>query len=450
MSEGRCITWLNERDANENRSKNLEVTPSAFRRRDSASTSDPLDACRLRRMESYPSSQAFPSRESIGSSASYDSSEIDELPQDEEPPIETCLPPPPRTSGPEVLPATSQDFAELFPSSKKLLIRHDDTTLDGNLNLRVDAPVTTTRGMQRDITLYHLRMYDLRCRDFSLRRYSRDSGREVCHCARKSHKSRLGARPNIQRSLSSAFAAMLPKGDGKPQQAQPQQQQDHQQHPKQHSALVRQDSGYDTMHDEVDEHDLERPHSSNSNKAPAKDSVDWISVEFSNYAHVDVKRRGFKSDKRYDFDYWGSSYSWHRSTKKLGRSREVSYHLTRRDGSLVARIDPEALSEDEVVDEADKGGWIPRCSFQVVDKKVNGERQGDVADVVVATGLVVLADDCIRRRFRHQEAKDRPFSLDLIKGIALPPRSQTEPADKGHVPHGRFDHAYRKLLAGSL
>ncbi|MBE7181245.1 MAG: hypothetical protein INR71_08560, partial [Terriglobus roseus] len=40
-----------------------------------------------------------------------------------------------------IYPATPSDFAELFPSSRELLIRHDDTTVDGNMNLRVDADV---------------------------------------------------------------------------------------------------------------------------------------------------------------------------------------------------------------------------------------------------------------------------------------------------------------------
>ncbi|KAK4964112.1 hypothetical protein LTR28_004044, partial [Elasticomyces elasticus] len=41
----------------------------------------------------------------------------------------------------DALPATPQDFAELFPSHRRLLIRHDDSTLDGNMNLRIDCQV---------------------------------------------------------------------------------------------------------------------------------------------------------------------------------------------------------------------------------------------------------------------------------------------------------------------
>ena len=444
MGEGRCIRWLSDSGSGNvsvsdksseytqqsGHSKN--TTPRAYRRRESEDRSDLLDACRLRKLESYPSSQAFASTVSLDSCTSAPaSSESDEADHAQQI-LPAPHPPPPQYSAPEVLPATSSDFAELFPSSRRLAIRHDDTTLDGNLNLRVDAPITTIRGMQRDITLFHLRMYDLRSRDFSLRRYCRYSGREVCHCARKSRKSVLRARPNIQRSLSSAFAAMMPKSESKTQQ----------------SLLGRQDSGYDPVTDkadnDTDEHP-ERPHSSNSNKAPAKDAADCISIEYSNYAHLDIKRRGFKADKRYDFEYWGSSYSWHRTTQKMGSAREVSYHLTRRDGSLVARIFPEPLSEDQALDEMEKGGWVPPCSLHIVDKKINGEKLADVADVVVSTGLIALVDDCIRRRFREEEAKGYAFLLPIIKGRTIPKSQIGSPAKSPST-----ETPHRKLLGGSL
>jgi hypothetical protein len=41
-----------------------------------------------------------------------------------------------------VIAATPSDFSELFPSHRRLQIRHDDSTLDGNMNLRVDTEVT--------------------------------------------------------------------------------------------------------------------------------------------------------------------------------------------------------------------------------------------------------------------------------------------------------------------
>ena len=72
---------------------------------------------------------------------------------------------------PNVRPSTPQDFAKLFPSRERLSIRHDDFTPDGNMNLRVDTVVPGRR--RQTMQLFHLRMYDLGKRDFSLRRYCR-------------------------------------------------------------------------------------------------------------------------------------------------------------------------------------------------------------------------------------------------------------------------------------
>src|SRR5271167_1938680 len=42
-------------------------------------------------------------------------------------------------------PSTSEDFADFFPSTKRLSIRHDDTSYDGNMNLRVDIETGSGR-----------------------------------------------------------------------------------------------------------------------------------------------------------------------------------------------------------------------------------------------------------------------------------------------------------------
>ncbi|KAG0122685.1 hypothetical protein HOY82DRAFT_619832 [Tuber indicum] len=105
-------------------------------------------------------------------------------------------PPPPQAS-----PSTPSEFAELFPSTRCLSIRHDDSTLDGNMNLRVDTNVAAVGDVGKNVTLFHLRMYDLRTRDFSLRRYGRDCGREVAHIKRKTIKP-APQRPILQRSVN--------------------------------------------------------------------------------------------------------------------------------------------------------------------------------------------------------------------------------------------------------
>ena len=309
----------------------------------------------------------------------------------------------------DAMPASARDFAELFPSSRKLQIHHDDTTIDGNMNLRVDTPVRTLKGNDRKITLFHLRLYDLQSRDFSLRRYCRDSGREICHCARRSQKHAIGKRPGLQRSLSNAFAALKSRGDVKSPPT---------------PALNRTDSGYDTMNGEEEEEEEEeepqRPASSQSAKLSKAASSDTLTIEFSNYAHVDIARKGYKADKRYDFHYWGSSYTWRKTTQKIGQLREVSYHLTQRaDGHVVARIVPDPLTNDAAQDEVDKGGWIPPCTMWISDEKIIHARGTDIADVVVATGRVVLVDDSIRRRFHSQEARQLIIPLPIFAGLSM-------------------------------
>ncbi|KAK5240216.1 hypothetical protein LTR40_013985, partial [Exophiala xenobiotica] len=86
---------------------------------------------------------------------------------------------------PDAMACTPKEFGELFPSTKRILIQHDDTSPDGNLNLRADTEVTVSQGRKVKLTLFHLRMYDLADRQFSLRRYQRQSGRELCSSKRK-------------------------------------------------------------------------------------------------------------------------------------------------------------------------------------------------------------------------------------------------------------------------
>ncbi|KAI9722469.1 MAG: hypothetical protein M1828_004716 [Chrysothrix sp. TS-e1954] len=306
----------------------------------------------------------------------------------------------------DAIPASSRDFAELFPSSRKLHIHHDDATMDGNMNLRVDTPVRTLSGREGKITLFHLRMYDLKSRDFSLRRYCRDSGREICHSARKSQKHSIGKRPGLQRSLSNAYAALKSKGDIKSHH--------------QPTRLVRTDSGYDSMNSDTEEAEEPRPASSHSTKVSKVASSDTVSIEFSNYAHVDIARKGYKTDKRYDFHYWGSSYAWRKTTQKIGQLREVSYRLARReDEQVVARIVPDPLTNFAARDEVEKGGWIPPCTMWISDEKIIDARGTDIADVVVATGLVVLVDDSIRRRFHSQEAKQLIIPGPMFAALSM-------------------------------
>ncbi|KAL8932626.1 MAG: hypothetical protein Q9216_006752 [Gyalolechia sp. 2 TL-2023] len=280
--------------------------------------------------------------------------------------------------------STPHEFAEYFPSGRKLLIRHDDSTLDGNMNLRIDTEIREPGQHRLDLTLFHLRMHDLKNREFSLRRYCRDSGREVCHSTRKYTKPAAISRPGLQRSMSSALSSLRGKSDSKTATK---------------ASLKRQDSGYDSMSDEdIPEEAVSQNSTSRSISLP----TNTTQLEFSNYAHLDVKRRGAKTSKRYEFEYWGTRYLWKRVAVRMGHFKEVSYHLVDTDTTAtVAHIVPATMTTSESQEEEARGGWIPPCMMWISDAKIlNGLT--DVADVIVATGLIALVDDSIKSKF-HQK-----------------------------------------------
>lgn len=284
----------------------------------------------------------------------------------------------PARSRQSALPASPADFSQLFPSGRRLHIHHDSSTEDGNLNLRVDAEVYA--GDRRsEMTLYHLRLHSLLAREFSLRRYCRDSGREVCHSAWKQQNAVTAMRPGLQRSLSNALHSMRPKSDSKAPTL---------------DSLRRSDSGYGSLTSDTAE-TAERPRSA-SHGAEARPplSSDTIKLEFSNYAQMDVRRTGPKGHKRYDFEYWGVSYAWRRIVRKDGAEKSVAFHLTRSGSEKVlAYIVPVNREAGGCTD-----GLVRPCSFRLADEKlIDGPKDG--ADAVVASGLIALVDDSIRTRF---------------------------------------------------
>lgn len=199
------------------------------------------------------------------------------------------------------------------------------------------------------MTLFHLRMHDLKRREFSLRRYCRDSGREVCHSRRKYMKPSVIRRPGLQRSMSSALSGLRSKSETKTPTLK---------------SLARQDSGYDSMPeadvDEDDENSNSSPRTSSSIPMPTNTTL----LEFSNYTHLEVKRRGAKSSKRYEVEYWGIKYVWRRVSVRSGTFREAQYHLINaKTSATLAHIVPIPLSRHEMQEEEAKGGWIPPCSM---------------------------------------------------------------------------------------
>ncbi|OKO99195.1 hypothetical protein PENSUB_8582 [Penicillium subrubescens] len=275
----------------------------------------------------------------------------------------------------DALASTPSSFANLFPSTRRLLIRHDDATIDGNMNLRVDTVVPCRDGYQQDVILFHLRMYDLFSRKFSFRRYCRDSGREVCHSIRKETNPPHDRRPVFRRSWSTMLASFRPSSSGS---------NTHHAHVPMIDQLKRQDSGYgpgkkndlQALVDELASQELS-PSSSSSHE---KTLADTILLEFSNYAHVELKRRGGPGAKRYEYEYWSTKYQWRCECRREGDLREVSYYLVdMRSGKTIAHLVPDILTPLEAVEEESKGGWVPPSSLWISDPTVY-ERMPDVAE----------------------------------------------------------------------
>ncbi|KAI1083575.1 hypothetical protein F5B20DRAFT_411326 [Whalleya microplaca] len=299
-----------------------------------------------------------------------------------------------------VRPSSPEEFATLFPSRNRLTIRHDDFTPDGNMNLRVDTVVSGRR--RKTVQLFHLRMYDLNKREFSLRRYCRDSGREVCNSKRKYIEPACASRPTSQRSMSNAMKnftkrpqlARVPTGGSMfSARSRPGTSG---------SAAAADDDVADTF-----------ACTDKKQKTPPL-ATDTIKLEFSNYARVDVRRRGNKSSKRYEFEWWGHNYSWKRVSDKLTGS--VSFHLLR-DGNInapVAHIVPETRSPNQVAIDEQAGGWVPPCHMWISDESIL-DAVTDVADVIVSTGLMSLVDNCVKERWQTKK----------IHRIGLPLTSKT-------------------------
>ncbi|ROW02222.1 hypothetical protein VSDG_02425 [Cytospora chrysosperma] len=303
---------------------------------------------------------------------------------------------------PNVRPSTPKDFAQLFPSRNRLSIRHDDFTSDGNMNLRVDTDVPGKR--RTAVQLFHLRMYDLARREFSLRRYCRESGREVCNSKRKYVDQAAADRPNIQRSVSSAMKAM----------AKPQSRRSN-------SSGSNKDKRPSTSHSYEAGADFAslspRSAEAEHRKPLPPMPTNTIKLEFSNYAGVEVERKGQKgkNNKRYEFKWWGHNYAWKRVVEKH-LDGVVSFHLIRDGESTpVAHIVPEIRSPNQVEADEEAGGWVPPCYMWINDPSVL-EAVTDVADVIIATGLMALVDDCIKERWQAPKVHHLPVLGDVERG----------------------------------
>lgn len=396
------VRWRENSDASTNNSYNSQQSGHSYRSQGTADTvySDRphlprYDTC-MGRIESHHDEPMFnPYEDFRDSFETYTSTEPSEYECSDEETEFDLLDFPDEDYHSDALPATPRDFADLFPSGRRMDIRHDDSTVDGNMNLRVDTQVESQYSKQkRSLTLFHLRMQDLKSRDFSLRRYCRDSGREVCHSIRKYQTPMSERRTSFTKSFSNALAQFRKHPDHRATGI---------------DSLRRRDSGYGSIFDEEYEGN---PTTRHRPEQRSRLPTNTMKLEFSNYAHVDVKRRGASSSKVYEFNYWGFSYSWVRHVKRAGKFEEVSYHLLRNDKTTpLAHIVPVPLTTAQKEDETLKGGWVPPCSMWIKDEDILNALP-DVADVVISTGLMALVDDSIKRRWhsnRHRQLL-RPLS----------------------------------------
>jgi hypothetical protein len=321
-----------------------------------------------RAQASYPEEDLSPvtsqyARSSVGTYSSYASrEELDGSDMDD--PIEFSeIPPLPvyrhQIEEINVRPSTPEEFAALFPSLNRLSIRHDDFTPDGNMNLRVDTVVPSRR--RRTIQLFHLRMYDLNKRDFSLRRYCRDSGREICNSKRKYVETSSASRPILQRPMSNAIKTLA----GRPQLKRTSTAGS------MFSSRSIPSAGYSAA--EADDEFTDgfghaKPLDKKTKSRPMPTNT--IKLEFSNYARVDIQRQGSTGSKRYDFDWWGHKYSWKRFIDKI--TGVVSFHLMK-DGNAnapVAHIVPETRAPNQVAADEEAGGWVPPCHMWISDQSL--------------------------------------------------------------------------------
>ncbi|KAL3953831.1 hypothetical protein ACCO45_011787, partial [Purpureocillium lilacinum] len=344
------------------------------------------------------------------------------------PPYRTLIP-----LDPSLRPSDPYTFARLFPSLDRLAIRHDDTTADGNMNLRVETvvapsspgpsgapgPVLGPRRRPATVQLFHLRMHDLARRDFSLRRYCRDSGREVCFSKRAYAPSSGGraaavssASHTLQRALRSVKSPTVTA------------------HTTASSSCWSRRGSTASSASLAGNGLLSGAGGSGAAHPPPQVLVptDTIKLEFSNYARVDVSRRhssgsGGAATKAYEFEWWGHRYAWRRAVDRaLGA---VSFHLVR-DGdaaAAVAHIVPEVRTPTQVFAEDRAGGWVPPCYMWISDQSVV-DAVTDVADVIVATGLIALVDDSIRERW---PVKKKPAHVPRICSRRSPTSGPVRP-----------------------
>ena len=102
------------------------------------------------------------------------------------------------------------------------------------------------------------------------------------------------------------------------------------------------------------------------------ESTNKISMAFSTCAMVDIYRTGFGKNKRYEFEYWGTSYIWSRRSGDPQSNTATSYSLYKSSSKNItlAHIRVQQSDELEIRAGHPAGGWIPRALMRITDEQV--------------------------------------------------------------------------------
>ncbi|KAI0199415.1 hypothetical protein F4808DRAFT_432407 [Astrocystis sublimbata] len=299
----------------------------------------------------------------------------------------------PSTGSQYLEPATPEVFADLFPTLHPLTIRHDDSTLDGNMNLVVETSLPEKPDQHTQ--LFHFRMYHLSSRKFSVRRYCRGSQNEVGQSRRKYVK--VDTDP-----ISRMFKSIREWTN------------DHEIKP-----------------DVVDARRSLAAHggytpwvSLDNNIGEIKDlkPTDVIRLEFTNYSTIELQYLLSPIGQTYKFSYWETEYYWNR----VEDHNVVSFHLSKGRDST-AFMTPLARSHGEDKVHALAGAWVPPYHIRLDESFDLNNAQ--LADVIISTGLTVLADEYIKKLEISKQKEQRENQRKSPNKLWPRPVYQSPPSD---------------------
>ena len=217
---------------------------------------------------------------------------------------------------------TADTFKTFFPSKRMLQIFHENTTVDAHkrMNLRV-----VTEGLPLDdgrktlFQLFHVQIFDVKQRKFSLRRYCRDSEWEICHTKREPIESM-----DMSASLD-MFRDFLDWLDSNSSQVNSINSNLLERPRKVENTMS---TNQQTHHDSSSFEEENKGLSSKVTTMSSKRST--IRLEFSNHAEVYLTLLVEGSKRSYEFANMGCVYTWKNVRRKVGGNIEVLFQLVRK------------------------------------------------------------------------------------------------------------------------